>query len=62
MMAALTLYFGLGAVFAVAFVSVGVERLDPQAKGAGWGFRLMIFPGVTALWPVLAIRWAGAKR
>ena len=55
---ALRLYALLGAVFALLFVTLGVQRTDPQAQGAGWGFRLLIFPGVTALWPLLAARWA----
>jgi hypothetical protein len=62
MMAVLTLYFALGAAFALVFVTVGVQRLDPQAQGAGWGFRLLIFPGAAALWPLLALRWAGAVK
>ncbi len=55
---ALRLYALLGAVFALFFVTLGVQRTDPQAQGAGWGFRLLILPGVTAFWPLLAVRWA----
>ena len=54
---ALGVYAGLGVLFAVAFVTRGVERVDPAAKGATWGFRLVILPGVTALWPLLLRRW-----
>lgn len=52
-----TLYAAVGLVFAVAFVSVGVQRIDPAARGAGIGFRLIVIPGVAALWPWLAVRW-----
>ncbi len=31
--------------------------LDIAARGAGLGFRLLITPGVVALWPFLAWRW-----
>ena len=47
----------LGLVFALAFVSVGIATVDPVARGATIGFRLMILPGVTALWPLFLKRW-----
>ena len=50
-------YTGIGIAFAILFVAVGVSRIDPVAKGAGLGFRLLILPGATALWPILLIRW-----
>ena len=53
----LTGYAAIGLGFAVLFVSVGVDKVDHQARGAGIGFRLMILPGVTALWPLLLSRW-----
>ena len=46
---------GLG--FAVPFLARGVRRLDASAHGATWGFRMIIMPGVVALWPWLAWRW-----
>ena len=54
---ALTAYVAIGIVFAIPFVSIGVQRVDAVAKGAGLGFRLLILPGVTALWPLLLLRW-----
>ena len=50
-------YAGMGILFAVAFLVAGIHRIDPQAKGSGWGFRLIILPGVAALWPLLLSRW-----
>ena len=58
---ALTLYAGMGFMFAIAFVARGVSRVDGQAAGASLGFRLIILPGVTALWPVLLHRWVRAR-
>jgi len=55
---ALSLYVLLGVVFAVAFVRVGVKRIDSQAVGTGVGFRVLIFPGSVAFWPLLLRRWA----
>ena len=55
----LILYAALGIVFGIPFVWAGVQRIDPVAKGAGAGFRLIILPGVVALWPALLLRWLG---
>jgi hypothetical protein len=54
---ALAAYTAIGLLFAIAFVTVGIGRVDPVAKESGIGFRLMIFPGVAALWPFLLKRW-----
>ena len=54
---ALAAYMIIGVVFAIPFLLVGVQRIDVQARGAGAGFRLLIFPGVAALWPLLLRRW-----
>jgi hypothetical protein len=58
----LGLYAGVGILFAVPFVWRGAGRIDPVAREATPGFRLVILPGVIALWPLLARRWlAGAS-
>jgi hypothetical protein len=54
---ALETYAGLGVIFAVLFVWIGVQRLDSEAQGSGIGFRLLILPGVAALWPMFLYRW-----
>ncbi len=53
-------YAALGCLFAVAFVVRGVARVDPVAAAAPIGFRLVILPGVAALWPWLLLRWVHA--
>lgn len=50
-------YVGGGLVFVVPFVVRGVQRVDPVARQATWGFRAVIAPGVVLLWPLLAVRW-----
>jgi len=50
-------YCGLGLIFAVPFVCVGVQRLDSEAQGSGIAFRLLILPGVAAFWPMFLYRW-----
>ena len=56
----LAAYAIAGVTFAAAFVLVGVQRIDSQAKGTSAGFRALIFPGVAALWPLLLRRWLRA--
>ena len=53
----LEVYAALGFVFALAFVWIGVYRLDSDAEDSGVGFRLLILPGVAAFWPILFYRW-----
>jgi hypothetical protein len=60
--AVLTWYASAGVLFAIAFLARGVSRIDVHANGAGLGFRLMIFPGVSALWPFLLKRWIRAEK
>lgn len=54
-------YVAAGLVFALAFVMWGVSRVDPAARGATRGFRLIILPGAAAFWPLLAARWAAGS-
>ncbi len=54
---ALYLYGIAGLFFAIAFVTTSVKRVDSQAIGTGVGFRVLIFPGSAALWPLLLRRW-----
>ncbi len=53
----LGVWFGLGGVIALIFLSFGVSRIDEAAKGASFLFRSMIFLGCTILWPVVLFRW-----
>jgi len=50
-------YAGIGLVFALTFAALGAARIDPNARAASFGFRVVIVPGATALWPLLLRRW-----
>lgn len=50
-------YLLVGILFAFAFVAKGAGKIDPVAKHGTWGFRVLIFPGVVAFWPLLLSRW-----
>lgn len=46
-------YFSVGIVFAAWFATLGAQKMDSVASGAGLRFRLLLIPGATALWPIL---------
>jgi hypothetical protein len=46
-----------GVGFSLFFATFGVQRIDPLARGAGWGFRFLILPGSVLFWPLLLLRW-----
>ena len=50
-----------GLLFALPFLRRGAGALDPKAREATRGFRLIILPGVVALWPILAWKWRRAR-
>ena len=54
---AVEIYLVVGVLLGIAFVTRGVQAIDHAAEGTGWGFRLIILPGVAALWPFLLRRW-----
>ena len=58
----LELYLIVGVVFGIPFVLRGVGRVDPVARTGTWGFRLIVLPGVIALWPMLLRRWMGGRQ
>lgn len=53
----LAVYAVLGALFAIAFQARGLARLGAPAAQGSAGFRILVTPGVIALWPLLARRW-----
>jgi hypothetical protein len=50
-------YLAIGALVAIAFLVRGAARVDDSVKGAGIFFRLLILPGLIALWPLILLRW-----
>lgn len=55
------MYAAFGIVFAVAFIIFGIGKIDQAAKGSPAMFRLLVLPGVAALWPLLLKRWLGGQ-
>ena len=58
----LSVYAAFGLLFAVVFLTAGIGHIDPVAKQSGAGFRIIIAPGVAALWPLLLLRWIRGGR
>lgn len=54
-------YTALGAVVAAAFLSWGIGRIDPAARGA-YLFRVLLVPGAVGLWPLVLYRWRALAR
>ena len=55
--ASFEIYAVTGVAFAALFLPRAVTRLDPRVAGAPATLRLLILPGVAALWPLFAWRW-----
>ena len=51
------LYLGVGILFAIPFVQRGAAAIDSAAKKVSITFRVLIFPGSVALWPLLLHGW-----
>lgn len=55
-------YLLAGLIFGTVFVARFVGVVDPVAKESGWPFRLLILPGVVALWPCMLMKSRNARR
>jgi hypothetical protein len=49
----LAVYGVFGVFFTAVFQWRGLQTLDAGTRGAGVGFRLLITPGLVALWPLI---------
>ena len=58
----LVAYALTGAAFSAVFVLFGIHRVDRVAEHSPIGFRLIVMPGVAALWPLLLGRWLRVSR
>lgn len=58
----LAIYATSGIIFGVYFIFRGVGLIDPAARDTSFGFKLVIWPGVAALWPILLFRLIKRQR
>jgi hypothetical protein len=57
----LALYAVVGALTAIAFVTVGLARVLPPGTPVTVGARVLLLPGAAILWPYVLLRWAKAR-
>jgi hypothetical protein len=62
MLLAVELYAAAGVVIAVVFLALGVTRVLPTPASVSLGARIILFPGVIALWPFVLMRWMKSRR
>jgi hypothetical protein len=58
---AVGVYALVGAIVAAWCIAFGLKRLEPGAAGMPLRVRLLIAPGLTALWPLILARLAGVR-
>lgn len=58
---ALEIYGWIGAATAVVFLLVGIDRIDPSARGS-YAFRPILVPGIIVVWPLVLYRWVILER
>ena len=61
-LATLGAYLALGIAFGIPFIIRGVDRVDPSMRISPVRMRILILPGVAALWPLLLVKWIRASR
>jgi len=61
-LALLGLYLVLGVILLAPFHHSALPRIDESARGASWGFRVAVSPGLIALWPIILWKWSVSRR
>jgi hypothetical protein len=56
------IYCALGVIVAAALHVRGLRAIDPGVAGASVLFRILVTPGLVALWPVMLAKWRRARR
>lgn len=52
----LKIWMIIGAVIAVVFLTIGIDRIDEDAQGA-YVFRPLLVPALLVIWPLVLWRW-----
>ena len=52
----LRIWASIGAIVAAIFLTIGMDRIDEDARGA-YIFRPLLIPGVLVIWPLVLWRW-----
>ena len=46
----------IGAAVALLFLTIGMDRIDPDTRGA-YAFRPLLVPAILLIWPLVLWRW-----
>lgn len=49
-------YLIMGGVIAAVFLVIGIDRVEPSARGS-YAFRPLLIPGICLVWPLVLYRW-----
>ncbi|POF28560.1 hypothetical protein [Roseibium marinum] len=49
-------YLMAGGVAAALFLVIGLDRVEPSARGS-YAFRPLLIPGICLIWPLVLYRW-----
>jgi hypothetical protein len=56
LVAVLAVYLAAGALVAALIAVKGLARIEAGAHGMPWSARLLILPGLVALWPLMLVK------
>jgi hypothetical protein len=51
-----TIWLAVGVAVGAAFLFLGIDQVDPAARGS-YAFRPLLLPGLALLWPFVAVWW-----
>lgn len=51
------LYVSLGVFVALGVLLGGLGKIDHAVSESTWGFKMLVVPGLAALWPLMLMRW-----
>ncbi len=54
-------WMGFGLVVGLGVITFGLRRLTPSAASMPLRVRLLVLPGLAALWPVVVLRLIGIR-
>ena len=53
---AFQVWCSIGAIIALFFLTIGIDRIDEDAQGA-YVFRILLVPAILLIWPLVLWRW-----
>jgi len=58
----LQIYLLIGLLLALIVQWKGLKKIDSSVDGAGVWFRLITFPGIVVLWPIILFKWVKVSK